>query len=146
MLVKLVVGIKHEERVVWIGRAGFVHLVKQIRQCVAFAHELLVETLDHMASHIACHFGGIVGAIVGNEPNVDQLARVRLRLDAGNEVTDDVRFVSCGNQHRIPLVHRRLWESDRFGEQRDKNAYRLIDHACAADNDQQNVKYAQQYH
>ena len=146
MLVKLVVGIEHEERVVWIGRAGFVHLVKQIRQCVAFAHELLVETLDHMTSHIACHFGGIVGAIVGNEPNVDQLARVRLRLDASNEVADDVRFVSCGNQHRIPLVHRRLWESDRLGEQRDKNAYRLIDHACAADNDQQNVKYAQQYH
>ena len=146
MLVELVVGIEHEERVVQVGCAGFVHLVKQIRQCVALAHKFLVEAFDHMAAHVARHFGGIVGAIVGNEPNVDQIARVRLRLDAGNEVADDFRLVSCGNQHRVMLVHRRVGKFDRLGEQGDENAHRLIDHTCAADDDQQNVKYAQQYH
>ena len=146
MLVELVVGIEHEERIVRVGCTGIVHLIEQIRQRVAFAHKLLVEAFDHMAAHIARHFGGIVGAIVGDKPNVDQFGRVGLRLDAGNEVADDVRLVSCGNQHRVTLVHRRVGKFDRLGEQGDENAHRLIDHPCATDDDQQNVKYAQQYH
>ena len=50
------------------------------------------------------------------------------------------------NQHRVMLVHRCVGKFDRLGEQGDENAHRLIDHTCAADDDQQNVKYTQQYH
>lgn len=45
----------------------------------------------------------------------------------------------------LAVLYRAL-QIDRLGEQGDENAHRLIDHTCAADDDQQNVKYTQQYH
>ena len=67
-------------------------------------------------------------------------------MQAVDEVADDVRFVSRGNQHRVPFVHRRFGELDRLGEQRDDDADRLVEHAGAAQNHQHDIKYAQQYH
>ena len=99
-----------------------------------------------MAAHAARHFGGGIGAVVGHQPNIDELLRIGLRLDAGDEIADDVLLIACGDQHGIPLVHRGFGEPDRLGEQGDENAHRLIDHARAADDDQDYVQYAQQYH
>ena len=36
-------------------------------------------------------------------PDVDELARIGLRMQAVDEVADDVRFVSRGNQHRVSV-------------------------------------------
>ena len=146
MLVKLVVGIEHEKGVIRVGCARLVHLVEQIGQRVAFADLLLVESFDDVASHVSGHFSGVVGAVVGHQPDVDELARIGLRMQAVDEVADDVRFVSRGNQHRVPFVHRRFGELDRLGEQRDDDADRLVEHAGAAQNHQHDIKYAQQYH
>lgn len=146
VLVEFVVGIEHEKGVIRVGCARLVHLVEQIGQRVAFADLLLVESFDDVASHVSGHFGGVVGAVVGHQPDVDELARIGLRMQAVDEVADDVRFVSRGNQHRVPFVHRRFGELDRLGEQRDDDADRLVEHAGAAQNHQHDIKYAQQYH
>ena len=146
VLVEFVVGIEHEKGVIRVGCARLVHLVEQIGQRVAFTDLLLVESFDDVASHVSGHFGGVVGAVVGHQPDVDELARIGLRMQAVDEVADDVRFVSRGNQHRVPFVHRRFGELDRLGEQRDDDADRLVEHAGAAQNHQHDIKYAQQYH
>ena len=116
MLVEAVVGIEHEERIVLVGGLRIDHRVEQVRQCIALAHLLLVEPFHHMAAEVAGELRRTIVAVVGHEPDVDELAGIALRLDVTNEVTHHLFLVSRGDEHRVPLVHRGGRECDRLGE------------------------------
>ena len=144
--VEPVIGVEDEERVVPLRVPGGLHAVQQVGQRVAFADLLLVEPFDDMAAAAAGHVGGVVGAVVRHQPDVDQIGRVGLRVNRIDEIADDVRLVARGDQHREALIHRRLREAHRFAEQGDQDAHALIQQSRGTDNGQQNIQYTQQHH
>ncbi len=143
MLVEPVVGVKHKERVIGVGRARFNHRVEQVGERVTFADLRRVKPLDHVAAQVAHHLRGGIGAVVRHDPDVDEVGRVGLQLDVADQIADHRLLVARRDQHGVAFVHWGRREDDRFGEQRDENAQGLIAHAHAAYDDEQDVKNRQ---
>ena len=146
MTVEPVVGVEHEIGIVVVGHTRVNHGAQQVRQRVSLADQLRVVAFDDMASHLADDFGGAIGTVVGHQPDIDQLARIGLVVQRVDEVADDVLLVARGDQHGVALVHRRVREVHRLGEQRHDDADGLVDDADAAHHHHKHVDYGQQCH
>ena len=70
---------------------------------MALAFADLVEALEDDGAGIACDLGGVVGAVVGDDVDVDELLGVVLGLEAFHELADDKLLITARDEHGIAL-------------------------------------------
>ena len=141
VLVQLVIGIEHEVGLIIIGRTDVEHMPQQIRQRISLANQFKIVAFHHMAAQRPHHVGGVVGAVVGHQPDVDEVGRVGLIANRPNKVADHFFFVARGDQHGIPVGHRGVGEAHGLGEQGHHDTQSLIYHAGTTDDYQKNIEY-----
>ena len=146
MLVEQIVGVEHDVGVIFLGGAAALDVIEQIGERIAFAHLLLVEALDHMASHAATHLGGVVVAIVCHDPDVDEFARIRLVLDARDEISDDLGFIARRDKHAVVFVGRGIGIVNGLGEESSDDAHHLVGDSQEPDDSHEDVDECKQSH
>ena len=100
-------------------------------QRVALADFLVVKAFVHFGcASVSCDFRGIVGAVVGNHENADELLRVVLHANAVNEVADNLALVARRNHHGIFVIGLGFLQR-RFAREHDEYVVELVDVADA---------------
>ena len=129
--VEHVVSVEDEIRFEALGVVAFLDFVPAVVQCVALADLLIVKALVHIGrTSIACDFRSVVGAVVGNHENADELLRVVLHANAVNEVTDNLALIA-GRNHRGIFVIGLGFLQRRFAREHDEYVVELVDVADA---------------
>ena len=77
---------------------------KAVIQGITLTDMLLVEAGEHDCTSLLGNGSRVVGAVIGNNKDVDKLLRIVLHADAVNEVADNGVFVTGGNDNRIAMV------------------------------------------
>ena len=96
-----IIRVEDEERIViGEGTAG-ANLTEQLVERVALADLIGVETLKRDGARLTRDAGGGVRAVVGQDVDIQQLGRVILRAEAGNEFADDAFLVAGADQRGI---------------------------------------------
>ena len=96
-----IIRVEDEERIViGEGTAG-ANLTEQLVERVALADLIGVETLKRDGTRLTRDAGGGVRAVVGQDVDIQQLGRVILRAEAGNEFADDAFLVAGADQRGI---------------------------------------------
>ena len=102
--VKHVVGIEHEVRLVLVFAVVLADAGKAIIERVALADLLGVETREHDRASLLGNGSGVVGAVIGDNEDVDELLRIVLHANAVDKIADNGVLVARGNDYRIAMV------------------------------------------
>ena len=106
------VGVDDDDRV---GLALGKDDLERVCQRVTLAAKIAVETLEHSRAGSACPGGGVVAAVVGDDDDLEEIARVVDRAEAFHRLRDARCFIVCRNddvEARPRLsVNRRLFAS-----------------------------------
>ena len=100
-----VVGIKNEVAVKARGVVP-IKVVQQRLQCVAFAHLFAVGPLVAHRPGTAGDERRVVGTVVGQHEDGDQILIVALAADTGDEIADDGGLVAGADQHGVAVLLR----------------------------------------
>ena len=71
---------------------------------VTLTDMLLVETGEHDGASFLGNGSRIIGTVIGNNKDVNELLLIVLHANAVNEVTDNSVLVTGGNDNRITMV------------------------------------------
>ena len=77
---------------------------KAVIEGVTLTDILLVETREHDGASFLGNGSRIIGTVIGNNKDVNELLRIVLHANAVNEVTDNSVLVTGGNDNRITMV------------------------------------------
>ena len=77
---------------------------KAVIQGITLTDMFLVEAGKHDCTSLLGNGSRVVGAVIGNNKDVDKLLRIVLHADAVNEVADNGVFVTGSNDNRIAMV------------------------------------------
>ena len=96
-----IIRVEDEERIVIGEGTEGANLTEQLVERVALADLIGVETLKRDGARLTRDAGGGVRAVVGQDVDIQQLGRVILRAEAGNEFADDAFLVAGADQRGI---------------------------------------------
>ena len=102
--VEHVVGIEDEVGLVTVFAVVLADAGETVVERVPLADFLVVEPREDDRPRFLRHSGGVVGAVVGNDEDVDQLLRVILHADTMDEVADDRVLVARADDGSIAMV------------------------------------------
>ena len=120
-----IVRVKDHKHVVLAQTLGLFDALQQIVDGIALAHLLLVEALKDRSPVLSGDLGGLVGTVVGDHIDLDQLLGIVLGRDAAQQMADHVFLISGRHQQCIP-VHFDFLMFPLLGDQRQEHVYDLI--------------------
>ena len=100
--VQNVIRVKDQIAVVVGQAAGIFDILEHHVQRIALAYEAAAAAI-YRCTMLFCHFGSIVGAVVGHYVDVVQLFWIGLLLNAGQQIPDDSGLVAGRNNNGVSV-------------------------------------------